>query len=553
MGAPARVRVQGALPGDAATGSDTSVTVQNSSVLVGGRRVAFVLLTAGLFASIAIFAAYWIQLPGIGLHPVLYASASLGVAYLIGVWIGPWLSLGRMCRPVPMPPAPGLHVAVVTTFVPAEESLELLEHSLAALVALEYPHDTWVLDEGDDPAVRALCARVGARHFTRRGRPEYETPSGRFTARTKFGNMNAWLAETESEGYDVLASFDPDHVPERRYLTRTIGYLADASVGYVQAPQFFYNQQASFIARGAAEESYEFYSSLQMANHAIGEPAITGSHVVYRMSALRALGGFPPHDAEDLYLTLLFSASPWHGVYHPEVLAMGTTPVDWRGYLRQQRRWARALIDLKLYVLPKLARRMTIAERLVGLLHGTYYLRPLVLLVWYPMLVYMLVANVQPAFYHRRVLFAGFFLATVFWIADRFRQSFYLDREREEGIHWRSLLLQYAKWPYFAQALWSALGRWRGGFDVTRKSGTANTGTSVAVPHGSLALVMALALAARVVMHGVPRPALLWSAIAVILSSLALACTEFVRFPPRFEPGLHARRRALLDDRLGPA
>ncbi len=542
--------MQGATRGPSVATS--TVTVRNEPALVGRRRIAFVLLTACLFGSIAIFAAYWLRLPEIGAHPVLYALASLGVAYLIGVWVAPWLSLARMCRPVPMPPPPGLRVAVATTFVPAEESLELLEHSLTALVALEYPHDTWVLDEGDDPSVRALCARMGARHFSRRGRPEYETESGRFAARTKFGNLNAWLAETESEGYDVLASFDPDHIPERHYLTRTIGYLADPSVGYVQAPQFFYNQQASFIARGAAEESYEFYSSLQMANHAFGEPAITGSHVVYRMSALRALGGFPPHDAEDLYLTLLFSTSPWHGVYHPEVLAMGTTPVDWRGYLRQQRRWARALIDLKLYVLPGLAARMTLGERLVGLLHGAYYLRPLVLLVWYPMLVYMLVANVQPAFYHRHVLLAGFFLTMVFWIADRFRQTFYLDRDREEGIHWRSLVLQYAKWPYFAQALWNALRRWRGGFDVTRKSGTASSGTSIAVPHGSLALVMAFALAARVALHGVPRPALLWSALAFIAFSLLLACTEAVRFPPQFEPGLHARRRALLADRLGP-
>jgi cellulose synthase (UDP-forming) len=542
--------VQGALP-DEATAFTTPVVIRNESVLVGRRRIVFVLLTVWLFVSIAFFASYWLRLPDIGVHPVLYALASVVVAYLIGVWVAPWLSLARMCRPIPVPPVAGLRVAVVTTFVASEESLDLLEHSLAALVALEYPHDTWVLDEGDLPDVRALCARIGARHFSRNGRPEYQTSSGRFAARTKFGNLNAWLDQPESAAYDVLASFDPDHVPERRYLSRTIGYLADPNVGYVQAPQYFYNQQASFIARGAAEESYEFYSSLQMANYAFGEPAITGSHVVYRMSALRALGGFPSHDAEDLYLTLLFSASPWHGVYVPEVLAMGTTPVDWRGYLRQQRRWARALIDLKLRVFPRLARQMSIGERLVGLLHGAHYLRPLVLLLWYPMLVYMLVANVQPSFYNRYVLFAGFSLAMVAWVADRFRQTFYIDREREEGIHWRSLVLQYAKWPYFAQALWDALRRWQGDFDVTRKTGAPTAGGSIALPHLALALVMAVALSVRFMIHGVPRPALLWTAIAFIVCSLLLACTGAMRFPPHFEPSLHARRRALLADRLG--
>ena len=268
------------------------------------------------------------------------------------------------------------------------------------------------------------------------------------------------------------------------------------------------------------------------------------------MSALRALGGFPAHDAEDLYLTLLYSASPWRGVYVPEILAMGTTPVDWRGYLRQQRRWARALIDLKLRVFPGLVRGMTFRERVVGLMHGAHYLRPLVLLLWYPLLVYMLVANVQPSFYHRYVLFAGFALAMAFWMADRFRQRYYLDGESEKGIHWRSLVLQYAKWPYFANALWDAVRRRKGDFDVTRKSGTANARGSIAIPHVALAVVMVIALAVRVGLHGVPRPALLWSAIAFIAFSLMLACTELIRFPAQFEPGLHARRRALLARRI---
>jgi cellulose synthase (UDP-forming) len=532
-------------------GSASSI-VRDQRVLVGGRRVAFVLLTIGLIASIALFAVYWLSLPDIGAHPVLYLVASFGVAYLIGVWIAPWLSLFRMSRPIPMPAAPGLRVAVVTTFVPEHESFDLLEQSLAALVALDYPHDTWVLDEGGVPAVRALCERLGARHFTRLGRPEHPDQTGAFAARTKFGNLNTWLADPVSADYDLLASFDPDHVPERTYLARTIGYFADPSVGYVQAPQFFYNQEASFIARGAAEESYEFYSALQMANHEFGEPAITGSHVVYRMSALRALGGFPAHDAEDLYLTLLYSASPWHGVYVPEVLAMGTTPVDWRGYLRQQRRWARALIDLKLRVFPRLASRMTLAELIVGLLHGAYYLRPLVLLLWYPMLLYMLLANVQPSFYRRSVLFAGFSLAMVFWVADRFRQAYYLDRRREQGIHWRSLVLQYAKWPTFTRALWEACLRWRGGFEVTRKTDLQHARGSIAVPHLALAAIMLFALAGGFALHGVPRPSLLWSAVAFVAFSLLLACTEVLTFPPQFERGLYRRRRWELSDRLGP-
>ena len=168
------------------------------------------------------------------------------------------------------------------------------------------------------------------------------------------------------------------------------------------------------------------------------------------------------------------------------------------------------------------------------------------------MLLYMLLANVQPSFYHRYVLYAGFMLTMVFWVADRFRQTYYLDRPREEGVHWRSLVLQYAKWPYFAQALWEALRRWQGDFDVTRKQDAVSARGSVALPHLALAAVMSAALAVRVALHGIPRPALLWSAAAFVVFSLLLACTEALRYPPQFERGRYARRRALLADRLGP-
>jgi len=195
---------------------------------------------------------------------------------------------------------------------------------------------------------------------------------------------------------------------------------------------------------------------------------------------------------------------------------------------------------------------MTVGERLVGLLHGTFFLRPLVLVVLYPMLVYMLVANVQPGFFHRYTFYALFGVAMVFFFADRFRQLYYLDRRRETGVHWRSLVLQYAKWPYFAHAVWQAVTGWRGAFTVTPKTGKRSLGGSIVVPHVMLALLMTAALGTRIAMHGVPRPALLGVALGFIGLSLLLASTEAIKAPPQFDAALYARRRALLEDLIGP-
>lgn len=520
--------------------------VQDEAVLVDRARLVFGLLSVLVFVVIFVFATVWLTLPGRWEHPVSYILVTLVLAYLLAVWAGPWLAFERMQRPVHVAPEDGMRVAAVTTFVSRAEPLAMLELTLREMVAMRYPHDSWVLDENDDPGVRDLCARVGVRHFTRLGRPEYSTPSGRFAAGTKYGNYNAWLAEVGYAEYDVLAAFDPDHVPEPDYLERTLGYLKDPQVGYVQAPQVYYNQAASLIARGAAEESYAYYSSLQMASYSFGEPTVTGSHTVHRISALREVGGYPAHDAEDLYLTMVYRAAKWRGIYVPEILALGTTPVDWRSYLTQQKRWARALLDLKLRVYPKLVGRLTPIERLLSLTHGGYFLRSLVLLGIYPLIVFIAASTHRPAFLGGEALLglAGLSIALV--AADTFRQDYFLDPQRERGLHWRALLLQFAKWPYFVRALYEALRGWNGAYDVTPKSGSPRRRGSIAVPHLMLAALLGVAVMVGIAQYGRPGPTVAAIAGALIGLSLGLAWSELLPYPPPFEPELHARRRAEL-------
>ena len=174
--------------------------------------------------------------------------------------------------------------------------------------------------------------------------PEYQSAARVFRKRSKHGNYNAWLHDIGFSRYDVVVGVDPDHIVGSCFLTETLGYFADPAVGYVQSAQAYYNGQVSFIARGAAEETYDFYSTIQMAAYGVGMPAVIGCHNIHRVIALRDVGGFAPHDADDLLITLLYNAKSWKGVYVPKILARGITPVDWNGYLSQQRRWARSVL-----------------------------------------------------------------------------------------------------------------------------------------------------------------------------------------------------------------
>ena len=101
---------------------------------------------------------------------------------------------------------------------------------------------------------------------------------------------------------------------------------------------------------------------------------------------MREVDGFAAHDADDLLITLLYRGAGWRGVYVPEVLAVGLTPTSWTGYMRQQARWTRSVLDIKLRALPDLAGNLSIIERLIGILHGIFYLRPLTLPLAYLLL-----------------------------------------------------------------------------------------------------------------------------------------------------------------------
>ncbi|HEX3722375.1 MAG TPA: hypothetical protein VHV31_06270, partial [Nitrolancea sp.] len=82
-----------------------------------------------------------------------------------------WLFAWEMRDPIPLKPEPGLRIAVLTTIVPSKEPIELAAVTLDAMRRLDYDGqvDVWVLDEDDDPRVRALATSLGVHHFSRNG------------------------------------------------------------------------------------------------------------------------------------------------------------------------------------------------------------------------------------------------------------------------------------------------------------------------------------------------------------------------------------------------
>lgn len=369
--------------------------------LHGSRRRALLLLVAANAIAELCFLA-WLMCPDHWLAIISQrpASSILGAAALVAIIVVEVVRLAHVSSlwvfslnardPVPMRPDLGLRVAIVTTIVPGLEPVALVSRTLAAMRCVDYPGgtvDVWILDEGNDPQVRNVARRLGVRHFSRRGKAEWNTESGPFRARTKAGNHNAWLS-AHGHAYDIVAQLDPDHVPGRHLLERTLGYFRDPDVAFVVAPQVYGDAHAGLVRHGAAAQAFLFHGVIQRGCNGLGAPLLIGTNHVYRTQALIGIGGYQDSIIEDhlTSMTLHATVNPrtarrWRGVYTPDVLAVGQAPATWGDFFTQQRRWAYGVADIALRHSWRLSRKLSRRQRVAYTMLQSFY--PGVALTWF--------------------------------------------------------------------------------------------------------------------------------------------------------------------------
>ena len=292
-----------------------------------------------------------------------------------------WVFASAMKDPVPKAPPRGLRVAMLTTIVPSKEPISVVERTLRAMRKVRYRGqvDVWILDEGDDPAVKAMAERLGVHHFSRKGIARYNQATGPFRAKTKSGNHNAWRDRYE-RFYDVVAQMDPDHVPLPCFLERTLGYFRDPGVAFVVAPQVYGNMYENWVAHGASVQQYLFSGVVERGGNGLDAPLLIGTNHLYRPTAWREIGGYQDSIIED-HLTSMrvqgtinpVTGNAWRGVYTPDVLAIGEGPESWTDYFNQQKRWAYGIWEILLKRNLRAGIRLRARQRLLYGLVQFYY------------------------------------------------------------------------------------------------------------------------------------------------------------------------------------
>lgn len=374
----------------------------------------------------------------------------------------------------------GQKIAVISPCVPSSESLDIVERQLEAMVNITYEHDSWILDEGNSREIKALAKKYGVKYFSRKGVEKYNQPGPPFQAKTKAGNINAWLDRVKRHKYDYFVQLDIDHIPQPNYLNKTLGYFKDPAVAWVQAPSVYGNLD-SWTARGSAEQELVLQGPLQMGFYGHSEtPFIIGSHCTYRMSAVREIGGFQPTRAEDHLDTVYLASHGYKGVFLPEIIAVGAGPELLHTYFAQQFAWAYSMFQVLTQHTPKMIKTMPGKRKWQFLFAQTWY--PLWSLSYLTMFITPVLAlligrnviDVAPAqmLLHFLPVYLGGFIV---WISAK-----PIMQPSNVMLSWRGVILHAVRWPIILNAILAAAFKIKKPYMITPKGSFANQAPSIA-------------------------------------------------------------------------
>lgn len=391
---------------------------------------------------------------------LLFAVVSYVIWHQMISEVFSWTVASDMKQPVPMKPKRGLRVAFLTAFVPGKEPYELLENTLKNMVNADYPHDTWLLDEGNDKIAKQICKRLGVRHFSRKGIAKYNMPDGHFKAKTKGGNHNAWH-DKHGHKYDIVAQLDVDFAPRRDFLTRTLGYFNDPKVAFVGTPQVYGNADESWVAQGAAEQAYAFYGATQKGLFGKDMQLFIGANHIVRVAALEDIGGYPGHIVEDHLAGMHFYTKRWKSVYLPEQLAIGEGPATWEAYFSQQMRWAYGLMDIFFKHSPRLLPKMRLKHAVNYYLLQQHYFYGIAQVWGIALITLYFITGIHATSMELAPLLVLYLpLLIIQLLISLWLQRFNIDPKNESGLLLRGRLLTIAAWPiYFLAFVGVVTGR----------------------------------------------------------------------------------------------
>lgn len=353
------------------------------------------------------------------------------------------------------PPAPQYGHSVDVFIATINEPIDMVRRTAQAAARMDYPHLTWILDDGNRAEIRALAEELGCRYL-------YRTEN----THAKAGNLNNALQQTQGQ---FVAFFDADHAPRRDFLMRTLGYFRDRDVAFVQTPQDFYNldsyehRQAGARRSVWMEQSF-FWRVIQRGKDWWNAAFFCGSCAVMRRSALEAVGGIATESVtEDLHTSLRLHKKGYRSVYHAEPLAFGVAPASIQQYLKQRLRWGQGAMQVWRKEGILFARGLGAGQRLCYMSTLGAYLEGWQKAIFYVAPAFVLLTGIMPI----ADFGAEFFLRFI----PYYLLTFLVFEEMSRGFG-KALVIEQYNMARFAAFMFASLGFFRDKlkFAVTSKA-----------------------------------------------------------------------------------
>jgi len=398
----------------------------------GQRFVLRLMIVIGLFTVFYLLKALLTK-NAIG-EPYLYWPLTAAFTYTCFKVLYEWYHYWCITVPDAVPAKRNYTVDIFTTFC-AGEPYEMIVETLTAIQNITYPHEAYLCDEANDAYLSEVCRELGVHHVTRTLKTD-----------AKAGNINNALKLSKGELCVVL---DPDHVPKPDFLDHVIGHFNDDGVGFVQVVQAYSNYHVGWVAKGAAQQTYQFYGPMMMTMNAYGTVQAIGANCTFRRTALESIGGHAAGLAEDMHTAMQLHAKGWRSVYVPAVVSEGLVPSTLSAYYKQQLKWSRGVFELLFTSYVKLFLKFTWRQKLHYGLLPLFYLSGFVYLINFLVPVFSLVTGTYPL----RIDFNDFLLVSLPFVVAMVSIRHYVQRwvmqDNERGFHMVGGFLLIITWWVF--------------------------------------------------------------------------------------------------------
>ncbi|QQS38692.1 glycosyltransferase [Candidatus Woesebacteria bacterium] len=189
----------------------------------------------------------------------------------------------------------------------------------------------------------------------------------------KAGNLNATLdfLAKEYPWIDHVLTQDADEIAYCDLLKATMGYFNDPKIAYVQTiKQADVNKHDPF-----GNHDLMWYCRTAASRNADNAMFACGSGVVWKISALRSIGGFATWNlVEDLTTSYNLLAAGWKSSYHYEALSKGIAPEDLPNFIKQRSTWALDNMRLFFWDNPLFKKGLTLRQKLHFIETPLFYL-----------------------------------------------------------------------------------------------------------------------------------------------------------------------------------